>query len=263
MYQPLQVTGVPQLAFWWQNHVWLFARGHVLIMVVGPQSRMTNTHCFFSSSQEKPRMMGARGQIMNVLSGCQIYPRVPQSLLTCLQPDWTLIFARLSFQISRDNDPVQVFDILDQIRSHGQHSLTHWAYPDLSSFTESQTRVQITCDITFRRHWAEQRPARRHGQKEVRDERRHQDATVILLWIFFSLSFFSPRPNVPHWGKKSTMPSCARLIMRVSKQANNYYPIQNRATRTQPSMGMFAKDSFTTLKQLCLVYLSTLYTPGP
>lgn len=59
------------------------------------------------------------------------------------------------------------------------------------------------------------------------------------------------------------MPSCARLIMRVSKQANNYHPIPNRATRPQPSEGTFAKDSFTTLKQLCLVYLSTLYTPGP
>lgn len=72
MYQPLQVTGVPQLAFWWQNHVWLFAWGHVLNMVVGPQSPMTNTHCFLSSSQEKPRMMTAGGQIMNVLSSCQI-----------------------------------------------------------------------------------------------------------------------------------------------------------------------------------------------
>lgn len=94
-------------------------------MVVGPWSRMTNTHCFFGSSQEKPRMMGARGQIMTALSGCQIYPKVPQSLVTSLQPDWTLIFARLSLQISRDNDLVPVLTYLTRFGATGSvHSPT-------------------------------------------------------------------------------------------------------------------------------------------
>lgn len=125
MYQPLQVTGVPQLAFWWHNHVWLFAGGHVLNMVVGPQSQMTNTHCFFSSSLDKPRMTGARGRIMNVLFGCQTYPEVLQSLVTSLQPDWTVIFARLSLQISRGNDLVPSLTYLTRFGATGSvHSPT-------------------------------------------------------------------------------------------------------------------------------------------
>lgn len=242
MYQPLQVTGVPQLAFWWQNHVWLFAGGHVLNTVVGPQSRMT--HCFFSFSQEKPRMTGARGQIIYVLSSCQTYPKVPQSLVTSLQPDWMVMFARLTLQITKGNDSVSVFDTLDQIQSHGQRSLTHWAYADLSSLTKSPTRVQIICDITFRRHWAEQRPA--WGMDRRKSEMK--GGTRMPQWFycgFFSLSLsFFPRPNVPHWGKKSTMPSCARLIMRVSKQANNHHSIQHRATRSQRSKGDVCQRQF-------------------
>lgn len=48
---------------------------------------------------------------------------------------------------------------------------------------------------------------------------------------WFYCGFFS-RPNVPYCRGKSTMPSCACLVMSVSKQANNYHP--NRPTHTQP-----------------------------
>lgn len=130
--------------------------------------------------------------------------------------------ARPSPPISGDNDLVPVFDTLDQIQSRGRaHSPTEniQIYP-LSQNLRQGYKLHVTSHCKdIEQNW-------RHGQEEGEDERRHQDVTVSLLWIF-------SRPNVPYCGGKSTVPSCACLVMRVSNQANNHHP--NTPTHTQPN----------------------------
>lgn len=97
--------------------------------------------------------------------------------------------------------------------------------------------------------WKEARTGGRRRWKEA--PRCHSESIV----DFF---FFKTQP---YSRGKSTVPSCACLVMRVSNQANKYHP--NRPTHSQTHAKHALSRHFYYRKQLCLVYLFTLYSPGP
>lgn len=143
------------------------------------------------------------------------------------------------------------FDILDQIQSlvRATHPLRISRFILFHRISGQGYKLHVTShcgDI-------EQNSSMEGGMD--RRKEKMKGGTRMSQWVY--CRFFS-RPNVPHCRKKSTVPSCARLVMRVSNQANNYHP--NRPTHT-------CKDTlswhFYCWKRLCLVYLFTLYSPGP
>lgn len=62
-------------------------------------------------------------------------------------------------------------------------------------------------------------------------------------------------------GGKSTMSSCACLVMRVSNQANNYQQANTHTSLKKKKKAL--SKHFYYWKWLCLVYLLTLCRPGP
>lgn len=135
-------------------------------------------------------------------------------------------------------------------------SLTHWAYPDLSPRSLSLRRG-YKLHVTSHSKDIEQNGGLEEGTD--RGKCKMKGGTRMPQWFY--CGFFS-RPNVPHCKRKSTMPSCACLIMRVSKQANNYHPVQTDQLAHSHAKKHLPRH-FYYQERLCLVYLFTLYTPGP
>lgn len=106
--------------------------------------------------------------------------------LDCGAPTWMDfdIYTRKARPLLRSQGTTlwyRSFDILDQIQSLVR---AHSPLENIQIYPLSQNLgagIQITCDITLWRHWAEQQHGGRHGQEEGEDERRHQDVTVSLL----------------------------------------------------------------------------------
>lgn len=107
---------------------------------------------FLQSKRRKSWDDGGTGQIMTTFTACQIYLKVPYICMMALQHEWTLIF--IWGKPDHSSHPMGRWFGTGlwhtwPVSELWQCSLTHWEYPDLSSFTKSQAGIQITCDITL------------------------------------------------------------------------------------------------------------------
>lgn len=157
--------------------------------------------------------------------------------------------------ISRDNDLVPVLTYLTRFRA-----VAVFTHPlSISRFIPRSLSLRRVYKLHVTSH---SKDIEQNGGLEGGTDRRKckmKGGTRMPQWFY--CGFFS-RPNVPHCKRKSTMPSCACLIMRVSKQANNYHPVQTDQL-THSHAKKCLPGHFYYLERLCLVYLFTLYTPGP